>query len=231
MTSERLEAHRVRFEQRYRELNGKGLQLNRFQAGSYKAPQVELAWQAYQWALADATQSHQQSVQPVADSDLEKLATNLELYSDYEKGRSQADFLDPVLFGRAAIALYAAVQPVEVQPVAYALKWPQDSCLNLSTGFDTMAEAVGYAESCTTAGVTVVPLYTAAPVAEERKQLRHLLDDIVEEVEDEGCAYYRIRAGRDLLFSNMVFACARLLAAAQPAESKTSYPYNNSSQR
>lgn len=48
--------------------------------------------------------------------------------------------------------------------------------------------------------------------SEERRQLEHLLDDIVEEADQDGHTYYRVRDGADVLFSNMVSACARLLA-------------------
>lgn len=70
-------------------------------------------------------------------------------------------------------------------------------------------------------------IYAAAPQAEpqtpapapepseERRQLLHLLDDIVEEAEQDGATYYRIRDRKDILFSNMVGACARLLAQPQ----------------
>lgn len=117
MTPEQLEAHRVQFEQKYAACSGTltyAVKSAREGTG-YASELVGLqdAWEGYQWAIADAAQPPQQSAQPVADSDLEKLATDLKLYSDYEKGRSQADFLDPVLFGRATIALYAASQPVE----------------------------------------------------------------------------------------------------------------------
>ena len=46
-----------------------------------------------------------------------------------------------------------------------------------------------------------------------RAQVAHLVDDLTEEaVSEEGASYYRLRDGGDVLFSNMVGACARLLA-------------------
>lgn len=58
--------------------------------------------------------------------------------------------------------------PVAVQePVAFALRWPSDTRLNLSTVFDTEKEATEYAAQCL-GGVLVVPLYThPAPAAQE----------------------------------------------------------------
>lgn len=58
-----------------------------------------------------------------------------------------------------------------------------------------------------------------APSAQDafRAQVAHLVDDLTEEVAgEEEATYYRLRDGKDVLFSNMVGACARLLAA-QPA--------------
>lgn len=46
------------------------------------------------------------------------------------------------------------------QPVAWALQWPEDSRLNISTVFDTQLEATDYLKSCSD-GVVVVPLYAA----------------------------------------------------------------------
>jgi hypothetical protein len=57
-----------------------------------------------------------------------------------------------------------------------------------------------------------------AEPTEERRQLQHLLDDIVEQADQDGLLHYRIRDGKDLLFSNMVSACAHLLAHPTPAE-------------
>ena len=54
---------------------------------------------------------------------------------------------------RAALAAPA-------QPVAWALQWPADSRLNLSTVFDTQIEATDYLKRCSD-GVVVVPLYAA----------------------------------------------------------------------
>lgn len=53
-----------------------------------------------------------------------------------------------------------------------------------------------------------------------RAQVAHLVDDLTEEVAgEEEATYYRLRDGKDVLFSNMVGACARLLAApAQQAD-------------
>ena len=47
-----------------------------------------------------------------------------------------------------------------------------------------------------------------------KAQVAHLVDDLTEEVAgEEGATYYRLRGGKDVLFSNLVGACARLLAA------------------
>ena len=46
------------------------------------------------------------------------------------------------------------------QPVVWALQWPDDSRLNISTVFDTQLEATDYLKSCSD-GVVVVPLYAA----------------------------------------------------------------------
>ena len=40
---------------------------------------------------------------------------------------------------------------------------------------------------------------------------------VVEEAEQDGATYYRILDGKDILFSNMVGACARLLAQPEAA--------------
>lgn len=49
-----------------------------------------------------------------------------------------------------------------------------------------------------------------------RAQVLHLVDDLTEEVAgEEEATYYRLRDGKDVLFSNMVGACARLLAAPE----------------
>ncbi len=58
-------------------------------------------------------------------------------------------------------------------------------------------------------------------VSRFRAQVAHLVDDLTEEVAgEEEATYYRLRDGKDVLFSNMVGACARLLAAfpAAPAQ-------------
>ena len=57
-------------------------------------------------------------------------------------------------------ALDAALAATPAQPVAWALQWPDDSRLNLSTVFDTQLEATDYLQSCSD-GVVVVPLYAA----------------------------------------------------------------------
>lgn len=55
-----------------------------------------------------------------------------------------------------------------------------------------------------------------------RAQVSHLVDDLTEEVADEDeVTYYRLRDGKDVLFSNMVGACTRLLAAQQPMKGPT----------
>jgi len=62
---------------------------------------------------------------------------------------------------------------VKAEPVAYALKWPSDNRINLSTVYDTKDEAVIYAERCVTRGITIVPLFATpqpAPVASEAVQ-------------------------------------------------------------
>ena len=56
------------------------------------------------------------------------------------------------------------------QPVAWALQWPDDSRLNLSTVFDTQLEATDYLKRCSDGGV-VVPLYAAPqPAAQPAAQ-------------------------------------------------------------
>ena len=55
---------------------------------------------------------------------------------------------------------WCEARAAQAQPVAWALQWPDDSRLNLSTVFDTQLEATDYRESCSD-GVVVVPLYTA----------------------------------------------------------------------
>ncbi|HEY0955779.1 MAG TPA: hypothetical protein VGE36_13525 [Roseateles sp.] len=67
-----------------------------------------------------------------------------------------------------------------------------------------------------------VPAAALAEMSEERRQLQHLVDDIVEEADQDGHTYYRVRDGADVLFSNMVGACARLLA--QPAAAPAAAP-------
>lgn len=60
-----------------------------------------------------------------------------------------------------------------------------------------------------------------------RAQVAHLVDDLTEEVaDDEEATYYRLRDGKDVLFSNMVGACARLLAAAPaaPQQAQANHP-------
>lgn len=58
-----------------------------------------------------------------------------------------------------------------------------------------------------------------------RAQVAHLVDDLTEEVAgDEEATYYRLRDGKDVLFSNMVGACARLLAAPVLADDPENDP-------
>ena len=66
----------------------------------------------------------------------------------------------------------------------------------------------------------VLCAYQAAELERLRAQVAHLVDDLTEEVAgEEEFTYYRLRDGKDVLFSNMVGACARLLAApAQQAD-------------
>lgn len=58
------------------------------------------------------------------------------------------------------------------QPVAFALKWPDDERLNLSTVFDTEEEAINYMEQCSD-GVVVVPLFAAPKTAHD-----HWVDEV-----------------------------------------------------
>lgn len=77
------------------------------------------------------------------------------------------------------------------------------------------------------AGATTAEFHAATaaqPVAvpaDERRQLQHLLADIVETVDQDGLTIYRVRSGAALIFSNFVAACARLLATTPaPAQAQ-----------
>ena len=70
------------------------------------------------------------------------------------------------------------------QPVAWAMQWPDDSRLNLSTVFDTKLEATDYLKSCSDGGV-FVPLYAAPQPAAQA------LDDAFEAVRLQLCRLER----------------------------------------
>lgn len=99
------------------------------------------------------------------------------------------------------------------QPVAWALQWPEDSRLNLSTVFDTQLEAADYIKSCSD-GVVVVPLYTAPQQAAHlaaKWQLvpRQLTQDMAEAA--------KFVDGRLSVFKYADVYRAMLYAAPQPA--------------
>lgn len=56
----------------------------------------------------------------------------------------------------------AAVKAVGADPIAFALRWPNDDRLSLSCVFDTEPEAKEYAERCNDS-IEIVPLYAALP--------------------------------------------------------------------
>ena len=99
------------------------------------------------------------------------------------------------------------------QPVAWALQWPDDSRLNLSTVFDTQLEATDYLKSCSD-GVVVVPLYAAPQPAAHlaaKWQLvpRQLTQDMAEAA--------KFVDGRLSVFKYADAYRAMLYAAPQPA--------------
>ena len=85
----------------------------------------------------------------------------------------------------AELALTAPVATEQAQAVAasaFALKWPGETRLNLSTVFDTEAEAIDWL-SRVAPGVVVVPLFAASPeaapaaMAIDRESLIDLIED------------------------------------------------------
>lgn len=122
MTPEQLEARRVRFEQRFYEINGfEPARLN----ASYIERLASIGWEAYQWALADvdpaqrAEQPPQQSAQPGGEAvklvDALLLEAEIFWWNDGPEGKSS----DAMKAARdqVIVALSAAAQPVEVQPL------------------------------------------------------------------------------------------------------------------
>ncbi len=91
MTPEQLEAHRVRFEQVYDEKKRSWRAPARdFRSGvHYEHSLIEIAWQAYQWALADADRAQraapvsesgaQQNAQPVGKTSTGRKLANLKI--------------------------------------------------------------------------------------------------------------------------------------------------------
>lgn len=118
---------------------------------------------------------------------------------------------------RAAAPVAPAVQAVAPKGLALVPKRMTLAMRDIVESDDwTWEDLLAAAGAITEAEYEEIAAAPVAPV-EERRQLQHLMDDIVEEVGRGEATYYRVRCGADILFSNFVSAVARLLAATNAA--------------
>ena len=72
--------------------------------GAYHYVHTESEWRA--WQAAQAAQPSQ--ALELSDAEIKNISSDLSLYEDYQPESCQADYLDPVKFARAIIAVINA---------------------------------------------------------------------------------------------------------------------------